>query len=157
MGDRCYLVIRARREDMPKVLEAFHGECARFGPTDFQEEDGMPFLEEPEANYGYYDARKALAEQGVVFDGWHAEGGEYNPALFCSWEGVLYDVDRDCQGDTPTVDVNPETGEPYPGQLKGVHEFLAARKKAVEYIKGGTNEGVRSGSDGSVGEAVVRG
>ena len=134
MGDRCYLSMRFRKVDTPRVCEFFDEDLATFerGLTDNQ--DGTVTLEENEANYGYSDVRDCMAQAGIIFEGFHGAGDDYGEALFCSFDGVSYDADSIFQSGDPAVSVDRDTGEINEAQLNRVREFVEARKKALAYL-----------------------
>jgi len=98
MGDRCYLRITLKREDLDRFGAAL-GE--RPGATWWEEEEeaapGIVEVGVTEANYAWYEDRGRAADEGIPFFGWHGEGGDYGSFAFVSLDGehVEAAIDRD--------------------------------------------------------------
>lgn len=101
MGDRCYLRMYFRRQDLLTIVGAFNAEYSEhnteeetfwliFDEWDITENivDGVCY----EANYGWYSEREQIALLGVPFFGYHHEGGEYSSAVFAAINGEIADV-----------------------------------------------------------------
>lgn len=101
MGDRCYLRMYFRRQDLYTVAGAFDVLSLAqdseeetfnliFDERDITENivDGVCY----EANYGWYTERQVIASLGVPFFGFHHEGGEYPAAVFAAINGLSADV-----------------------------------------------------------------
>jgi hypothetical protein len=75
------------KKDKEKVDEIMFEGYEDFGwPEEYDNENGTVTLTEYEANYGYIDQRKKLAEAGIVFEGHYGAGGEYLESLFVGYE-----------------------------------------------------------------------
>jgi hypothetical protein len=90
MGDRCYIEITMRRSDLSRF--AAHVDAAPAEKwwdclTEEENRPGVVTVSVYEANYGWYDERAAAAKDGIPFYGTHADGGEYGPYAFASWNG----------------------------------------------------------------------
>ncbi len=70
MGDRAYVRITCRREDVDRF------EQLGFVEDDAESDIAMSMVDS-EANYAHYSALTALAKTGTVFFGWHEAGCEY--------------------------------------------------------------------------------
>ena len=102
MGDRCYLEITLRREDLYRFgahLDANPGEEWWDHLDEEKDLPGTVTASVYEANYAWYDERCAAAEGGIDFHGWHAEGGEYGPYEFASFKGKHQEAERNHDGD----------------------------------------------------------
>lgn len=98
MGDRCYLQITLRREDLDRF-----GEAGGLGPDWWDEEldepaEGIVEVAVCEANYACIDAREAAAEARVPFFGAHDAGDEYAGCAFASVDGEHVEVYTDPDG-----------------------------------------------------------
>lgn len=85
MSDRCYFSINVLKGDVEKVNEIVFGKCE--GCKWSEEDDSFDYdcvvnLVEYEANYGYFDERKRLEKEGIVFFGVHGSGGTYGEFVF---------------------------------------------------------------------------
>ena len=119
MGDRAYVEIVCRESDAP-MFEAI-GFMEEFRP-------GLPnsvlALVDAEASDGNCSELQILAENGVVFRGWHDAGDNYDGACFAGIGGRFYEVARRDHSDLPCIEVHVE------GTVD-THQLLAAR----EYLK----------------------
>ena len=80
MGDTCWFEMTVAKKDVEKVNEAmFNGDPDYWDEVD---NNGTVTLISYEANYGYCDELDRLAETGIVFEGSHGSGGEYEAGLF---------------------------------------------------------------------------
>ena len=100
MGDRCYLEITLRREDLPRFAP-----CVNARPEetwwDSEDEPGNKDLISVrvyEANYAWLDEREAAAEAGIAFFGNHGEGCQYAGCAFASLDGEQIEVYTDRDG-----------------------------------------------------------
>ena len=101
MGDRCYLEITLRREDLSRFAE--HVNAAPEAEwwdhvTEEEECSGVVTLSLHGANYAWFDERTEAAKAGIPFYGRHDSGGEYGPYCFASWRGNLHEAPVDHDG-----------------------------------------------------------
>ena len=88
MSDRCYLSVTveaARLDEFKKIV---------FGGDDVEVEKSSDLavnLVDYEANYALYDELVKAAAVGILFHGYHADGGEYGPGYFFSKGGLYHE------------------------------------------------------------------
>jgi hypothetical protein len=137
MGDRTYLRFGIARGDAEKFAdvagsrfdELFECEITPEG-TPAVVDDGTLWGFMQEANYGLFDDREAWAQAGLIFEGYHYEGGDYGAALFCAIDGVHYQCEAISGGFvTPAVQFDPATNSVDPESLKTAQEWAAARER----------------------------
>ena len=92
MGDRCFLEMTLRREDLPKIAPLVC--CNSNGEwwDDLHDHDSNPDLVNAsvyEANYAWLDERQEAAKAGIAFMGTHGEGGCYGPCAFAAVDGDM--------------------------------------------------------------------
>jgi hypothetical protein len=100
MGDRCYMQLTLRREDLDrfgKVLKEPAG--SRWWNEDLGEPaPGIVEIAIHEANYALWDERELAAGDGIPFFGNHGEGGDYTGYEFASLDGRQLEAYTDRQG-----------------------------------------------------------
>ena len=121
MGDRCYLKITCLKKDADRFKE--------LGLVEDEERGGTVELSKEEANYGLWQERETLAKAGVVFVGWHSEGGDYAAAAFASDGKTLAEIPTLGNDGEPCVALN-EKGKPDAGGMKAFRAYRAAKKRA---------------------------
>ena len=102
MGDRCYLEITLRREDLSRFAPHIDAAPEEKWWDSLDEEADRPEIVTAsvyEANYAWYDERCTAAKEGIDFHGWHAEGGEYGPYEFVSFRGKHLEAERNHDGE----------------------------------------------------------
>ena len=102
MGDRCYLEITLRREDLSRFAPHIDAAPAEEWWDRLDEEECRPEIVTAsvyEANYAWYDERMNAAKADIPFYGYHAEGGEYGSYAFASWAGKLHEAPLSHEGD----------------------------------------------------------
>ena len=88
MSDRCYLSVTveaARLDEFKKIV---------FGGGDVEVEESSDLavtLVDYEANYALYDELVSAAAEGILFHGYHADGGDYGPGYFFSKGGLYHE------------------------------------------------------------------
>lgn len=95
MGDRCYLEITLRREDLSRFAPHIDATPEEEWWDRLEEEEDRPGVVTAsvyEANYAWYDERMNAAKANIPFYGYHAEGGEYGSYAFASWAGKLHEA-----------------------------------------------------------------
>ena len=126
MGDRCYLEITLRREDLSRFAPHIDAAPEEKWWDNLDEEEGHPDVVTAsvyEANYAWYDERMNAAKADIPFYGYHAEGGEYGSYAFASWAGKLHEAPLSHEGDLVlAVDSN----------LKPIS--AAARRQLRQYV-----------------------
>lgn len=101
MGDRCYMRLNIARKDLPV-----------FEDIGFMDAEGCNSgasitVEDPEANYAHYTELENLAMNGVVFEGYHGQGGEYEAAVVAS-DGAEYAEANTIDSKHPAVSIGPD-------------------------------------------------
>ena len=102
MGDRCYLEITLRREDLSRFAPHIDATAEEGWWDRLDEDDANPGIVTAsvyEANYAWYDERMTAAKADIPFYGYHAEGGEYGSYAFASWAGKLHEAPLSHEGD----------------------------------------------------------
>lgn len=89
MGDRCWMDINMDVRHAKDLAEAFCG-GQEVKPDETIKKMNCYFFDE--INYAAYEERQALAEEGIIFNGEHGEGGEYGSCVFASFRGDYADV-----------------------------------------------------------------
>ena len=135
MGDRAYVEIVCREDDAP-LFEAI-GFMEEFRP-------GLPksvlALVDAEASNGNCSELQILAENGVVFRGWHDAGDNYDGACVASFGGRFYDAPRLDHSDLPCIEVHVD-GTVDADQLLAAREYLKAADQVAAAL------GLPSGSE----------
>lgn len=130
MGDRCYLRITLKREDLDRF-----GQHLGYLPGDRwwdeldEPADGLVEVGIFEANYGLTDQRMAAAQAGVAFVGWHSEGGEYGSYEFASAGGEMLECETNRNGDLILAldhDLNIQN------DLQHTRKYVAMRRQVRE-------------------------
>ena len=101
MGDRCYLEITLRREDLSRFAPHIDATAEEEWWDRLDEDDANPGIVTAsvyEANYAWYDERMTAAKANIPFYGYHAEGGEYGSYAFASLAGKLHEAPLDHDG-----------------------------------------------------------
>lgn len=129
MGDRCYMELQCRAQDVARFKEL------GFTPT------GLRFavaqLSGDEMNYACYDQLNDLAHDGIPFYGWHGNGGDYGANLYAS-DGRACDWIEVCphsHGETPVARVL-EDGSVHPDDAKAVREYYDRLRRAKAILAG---------------------
>ena len=131
MGDRCFLEITLRREDLSRFAEHVNAAPEEEWWDYLTEEEECPGVVTAsvyEANYAWYDERMNAAKVDIPFHGYHAEGGEYGSYAFASWAGKLHEAPLSHEGDLVlAVDENlkPITAK----ARRHLRQYVAALKK----------------------------
>ena len=102
MGDRCYLEITLRREDLCRFAPHIDATPEEEWWDRLDEEEDRPgvvTVSVYEANYAWYDERMNAAKADIPFHGYHAEGGEYGSYAFASRAGKLHEAPLSHEGD----------------------------------------------------------
>ncbi|MBY0277907.1 hypothetical protein K2Z84_21445 [Candidatus Binatia bacterium] len=128
MGDRTFLWIECRPEDVEKVSDALWDGTSQADEVE-EQPNGLVRLEDFDANYGLACERESLAKGGVPFVGGHGSGCEYGDALFAAVDGEHHDVPSTIDG-VPVVGVLPD-GSVCEGDLKAVRAYLDAYNRAL--------------------------
>jgi uncharacterized protein (DUF779 family) len=136
MGDRCYMQITLRKQD----LEAHKEEFEELFTESFEPSpDGSVGIYDAEANYSYGVSDRYFGQlpRGVPFYGGHGRGDNYRPSQFAT-DGVTIrcaETSSD-DGDEFAIEFNQETGEPNPGEVQRVKEFIEFRNKVKALVHG---------------------
>ena len=86
MGDRCYLSVTVRKDELTKFQELLP-----HTPSEEEEEELTVTLTYEDANYGYGDELTQAAAAGCEFYGYHGSGSSYDAAEFHShMKGACY-------------------------------------------------------------------
>lgn len=135
MGDRCYMEIVCRPEDIP----VFRAEIGDHFPDETVNDD-PPTVIVHEANYAYAEELRRVAEKGVPFLGWHDGGGSYGPERFAATGGKIDYAVTDHNGRV-VVPVG-ENGIIDHSEIAAVFRFMRIEKQAAEALKSGKEQNV---------------
>lgn len=125
MGDRCYMSVRVRADQIKLFCEA-SGLCE---PDAFELDDSTADAELEEVNYGGYDGLVEAAQQGVVFVGNHGAGDEYGPGRFAGVCGRYAECRADYE--TGNLIVTADDNDTVSATvLRALKKFVAFYKKA---------------------------
>jgi hypothetical protein len=135
MGDRCFLEMTIRREDLPKFARHVDAKPDEEWWDDLHDHPSNPRLVSVsvnEANYGWLDERQEAAEAGIPFFGSHDEGGCYGGYAFAAMDGEMNEAPLNHDGYLVIAvddDLMP---------LDGIEPLraLVARRRAVERLFG---------------------
>lgn len=131
MGDRCYFQMTAAKGDVEKINEViFNGDSDCWEEV-IDNEEGTVTLIDYEANYGHFNQLMKLAEAGIVFEGFHHSGGEYDGCEFACYDGKYAAVNAVEGG--PIVLVG-RSGVDKTG-LKHVKEYYATYDFVEKYFR----------------------
>ena len=138
MGDRCYFSMRVLKKDKETVGKIMFGEdWVRYpsGPWCIEDDngDGTITLIQDEADYGYLDQRQALAEAGMVFEGYHEPGGEYGENVFACFNGKHVQAVAVEAAPVAFVDKDGSVEE---DSLKDAKEYYELFEQVEEHFKG---------------------
>ncbi len=92
MGDRCFLEMTIRREDLPKFAPHVDTRPGEKWWDEIQDHPSNPHLVSVsvyEANYGWLDERQQAAKADIAFAGTHGEGGCYGGYAFAAVDGEM--------------------------------------------------------------------
>lgn len=132
MGDRCWLEMTFRKEDLSKVKQCFDGPF--WDEEHQQQEDPFFHVSGCECNYALINEREALAEEGVIFTGRHAAGGDYGAYAFVSVGGEHVEVNTDVNGSI-SAHVDEDTFEIPWMEMKNIKHYVELKKKAEAYLQ----------------------
>ncbi len=137
MGDRCYIEIILRRDDLRRFGEHLYSGADEAWWDDITEDESRPDIvtvSAHEANYGWFNERAEATKAGIPFYGQHASGDEYGPYAFASWHGEQHEVPLDRNGNMVVAvddDLNPIQ------DTQRLLQFVATRNKVqVAFAKG---------------------
>jgi hypothetical protein len=133
MGDRCYLRITLKREDLDRFGQYMKCKPGERWWDEEQDEpaDGVIEVGIFEANYAMTAQRTEAAQAGLVFFGWHGEGGEYGGYEFASAGGEMLECATDRNGDLVLVldhDLNVQN------DLEHIRRYIAMRRQVRELM-----------------------
>jgi len=137
MGDRCYLEMTIRIEDLPKWRKHFgNAFCAEEEKYAIEHHEPFIQMEESEANYSWWDQRESLAKEDCVFYGRHTEGGEYGGGKFVGVDGKHHYVEYSGFLGDVIVSVQWENGKisTNKADLRKIEAFFKALDKAKAII-----------------------
>ena len=117
MGDRCYMQVTCRRQDIPE-FEAlgFH--------VEFEHSPDSPIVEliDEEANYAHADQLPT----DIPFTAWHGAGGNYGDGKIAC-DGNHY-AEVSANQDGFVVRFDDTTNQPTQESLDGIRHYLAVHK-----------------------------
>ena len=131
MGDRCYVEITVRRQDLAK--------WENLGYTDGDSElvntgevKSYVSMYDSERNYGVnHDTDDVVS--GCPMFGSHSSGGDYGAYLF-AWDGETFkQIETNHDGEL-LVKVNPSNGQPSEYDLAHVRSFLEFSRKVGQLV-----------------------
>jgi hypothetical protein len=118
MGDRCYMQITCRKQDVQEFED--------LGFTlEIEHADGTVVVTDPEVNYGNTED----LPRHLPFTGWHGAGDCYGGMAFAS-DGERFAEVQTTHDDELCVLVNEVTGEPVPESVERMRHFLAVQRTA---------------------------
>ncbi len=140
MGDRCYLEMTIRREDLPKFALCVDAEPGEEWWDDLREHPSNPHLVSVsvyEVNYGWLDERQEAAKAGIAFAGTHGDGGCYGSYAFAAHDGEMSEAPLSHDGDLiiavdedlKPVDDGDETIRAYVARLRAVERLFGLWKE----------------------------
>lgn len=138
MGDRCYLEMTIRIEDLPKWRELLNDRfCAEEEKYARENHEFFIEMEESEASYSWWDERQSAAKAGCVFYGRHTEGGEYGGGKFVGVDGKHHYVEYSSFLSDVVVSVQWENGKisTNKADLRRIEAFFKALDKAKAVIQ----------------------
>lgn len=136
MGDRCYLTLRCRPQDVAVIEQEFGG------ATSTEPWEGYRHLEFEDVNYGGSTELQRLCARNIPFEGNHTAGDDYGAAAFACADGDLVEVPVDaCMNPV----VSTWEGEPLPEDLALVRRYEALRKRVLAILFDTTQEEVKNG------------
>ncbi len=136
MGDRCWLRIRVRKEDM-KIWNKIFGDLSNCLDETEEETDKTLTGVCYEANYGWTTELTDAAVRGCVFEGESAAGDGYGPSTFAGFDGDFFVVDTGHDGgyvvalDEDTISIPPAEKERLRKSIRGI----AAARKALNKLE----------------------
>ena len=144
MGDRCYLQLTLRRDDLGQFGAILGAEPG----TEWWNEDigepapGVVEIALCEANYALWDEREQAASDGIPFFGNHGEGGDYAGCEFVSLDGRQLEVYTDRDGllcvqidDHMRLLTDLEHIRDYLGQRRAVQHLFGIPPRVDEYFE----------------------
>lgn len=147
MSDTCSLSIRLRKRDLKKMEKAFGSPENLRDCLDLIEIDTRPGIMRGDtelSNYACYDQLHYAARLGVIFEGSHTSGDDYNDGVFCAINKELHDVPTLMNSDCPVVEVFPNGTLNQPS-LDAALAYYAALKKVEEAFEAETSKTLKKG------------
>lgn len=138
MANECYLEITFLKKDKDRLREIFGNLEDEFWDGVNEEDAVSMSVYMNYANYGLYEQREDAAREGIIFRGWHGDGGDYNSRLFVSWGNVLIEVDE--VEKFPVVRVS-DNGSVFKEDLELARKFIATRKSFDLFLKSQVGNG----------------
>lgn len=134
MGDRCALEVKINRADVHFLVESF-GDYWDEEIHHFWQGDPLNFVTlEQDEMYPEYDEFKRLAElTNITFIVEHGHSWTYGGEQFAAYEGQMLTVEIDQEG-CLIVEIDEDTGQPLPGPLADMQNFLALKKLAQKHL-----------------------
>lgn len=126
MSDRCYLSVTVEAGRLTEFKQIVFGGQN----VDEQERSDLAVnLVDYEANYALYDELVEAAAAGILFHGYHADGGEYGPGYFFSKGGLYHEWEISKNNNGFCVVVDKDGTIPQDEQEK-LRMFVLARADA---------------------------
>ena len=124
MGDRCYMQVTCRRQDIPE-FEAlgFH--------LEFEQSPNSPIVEliDEEANYAHADQLPT----DIPFTAWHGAGGNYGDGKIAC-DGNHY-AEVSANHDGFVVRWDQTTNQPTQESIAGIRDYLAVHQTVQEMFQ----------------------
>lgn len=124
MGDRCFMQVTCRRQDIPQFEPlGFH--------LNHEQAAGSPLVEliDEQANYAHH----GLLPRNVPYHGYHSVGGNYGSYNFAC-DGRRYaEVETGHDGDY-VIHWNPRTQRPTAESLRRIRKYLAVFNRARQQL-----------------------
>ena len=124
MGDRCYMQVTCRRQDIPE-FEAlgFH--------LEFEQSPNSPIVEliDEEANYAHADQLPT----DIPFTAWHGAGGNYGDGKIAC-DGYHY-AEVSANQDGFVVGWDQASNQPTQESIAGIRDYLAVHQTVQEMFQ----------------------
>lgn len=151
MGDRTWLSITVRADDLGKIIAIF-GEPEESYPVNT---DALN-LQYGEVNYGGCGPleENIKADPSLIFIAHHGSGGGYGPYSLVGHDGIFMEHETGHEQNL-TVDVDEATGEICKGQLERARRFLELYRKAEAHLVEATPEAIVRNAMSFLPELIV--
>jgi len=128
MGDRCYIEVEYRKKDEVQIRDIIGCDWEEVKNEDCGVVTGVYF----EANCGMYDELQRMANDSIVFKGYHGSGGDYGAASFACFQGIL--AYQNTLDGTPVIAIS-ENCVMNEVDLEAAKEYFSTRDKVVELFE----------------------
>jgi len=131
MSDSCYLSINVKNCDVKKFKQIF--EPIQEYPADEENKcKRITIFIFYEANYGFYNELKSLAQSNIIFEGSHEAGGIYGSGEFACFGDGYYEIETGHEGGY-VCDFDSK-GNILSSSATIIKEFFAIQKQIYAYF-----------------------